>query len=150
MPEHSKAGPTCRSADEFLAALERSGVLTDAKWREVQDRFGPMAALDDSLALARQLIEEGTLTEFQARRLLTGKKSLGFGRYALLDHIGQGARGRVFKARHRLMDRVVALKVFLPEGTLSKTAVSRFFREMKIVGPPRPSQCSSSYRCRRA
>ena len=89
--------------------------------------------LDDSLALAHQLIEEGTLTEFQARRLLRGKKSLAFGRYALLDHIGQGARGRVFKARHRLMDRVVALKVFLPDGALSKTAVSRFFREMKIV-----------------
>ena len=32
------------------------------------------------------------------------------------------------------MDRVVALKVFLPESTLSKTAISRFFREMKIVG----------------
>ena len=71
--------------------------------------------LIDSLALAHQLIEEGTLTEFQARRLLRGKKSLAFGRYALLDHIGQGARGRVFKARHRLMDRVVALKVFMPE-----------------------------------
>ena len=57
----------------------------------------PGRTCDDSLALARQLIEEGTLTEFQARRLLTGKKSLAFGRYALLDHIGQGARGRVFK-----------------------------------------------------
>ena len=49
-------------------------------------------------------------------RLLRGKKGLVFGRYALLDHIGQGARGRVFKARHRLMDRVVALKVLSPDG----------------------------------
>ena len=80
----------------------------------MRDRFVSTTAPDDSLALARQLIEEGTLTEFQARRLLKGKKGLDFGRYALLDHIGQGARGRVFKARHRLMDRVVALKVFLP------------------------------------
>ena len=86
------------------------------------------------MALAQRLVEEGTLTEFQARRLLKGKKSLSFGRYALLDHIGQGARGRVFKARHRLMDRVVALKVLLPDNALSETAVSRFFREMKIVG----------------
>ncbi len=31
------------------------------------------------------------------------------------------------------MDRVVALKVFVPAATLSKTSVSRFFREMKIV-----------------
>src|SRR4029077_21058200 len=122
------------SAVEFLAALERSGVLPDGKWREVQDRFVHRTGLRDALALAHQLIDEGTLTEFQARRLLRGKKDLAFGRYALVDHIGQGARGRVFKARHRLMDRVVALKMFLPEGALSKTAVSRFFREMKIIG----------------
>ena len=42
------------------------------------------------MALARQLVDEGTLTEFQARRLLKGKKGLAFGRYALVDHIGQG------------------------------------------------------------
>ena len=68
---------------------------------------------DDSLALARELVDEGTLTEFQARRLLKGKRGFAFGRYVLLDQIGQGARGRVFKARHRLMDRVVALKVLV-------------------------------------
>ncbi len=133
MPEDLKAGPTCVSAPEFLEALERSEVLPDGKWREVQDRYGRTTVLDDSLAMAHQLIEDGTLTKFQARRLLKGKKGLSFGRYVLLDHIGQGARGRVFKARHRLMDRVVALKVFVPNATLSDSAVSRFFREMKMV-----------------
>jgi serine/threonine protein kinase len=133
MPAHSKAGPMCVSVPDFLSALERSGVLPDAKWREVHDRFAHGRKLDDSLALAHELVGEGTLTEFQARRLLKGKKSLSFGRYALLDHVGQGARGRIFKARHRLMDRVVALKVLLPGTALSETAVSRFFREMKIV-----------------
>jgi len=134
MREHSNAGPARRSAPEFLAALERSGVLPDAKWREVQDQFVRITRLNDSLTLAHRLIEEGTLTEFQARRLLWGKKSLAFGRYVLLDHIGRGSLGRVFKARHRLMDRVVALKVLLPHGSLSETSVSRFSREMKIVG----------------
>jgi len=134
MPEESKARPTRLSAAEFLAALERSGVLPDSKWREVQDRFVHRTNLDNSLALAHQLIDEGALTKFQARRLLRGKKSLALGRYVLLDHISPGARGRVFKARHRLMDRVVALKVFLPDGALSETSGSRFFREMKIVG----------------
>jgi len=134
MREVSKAGPTRLSAAEFLAALERSGVLPDAKLREVQDRFVRRAGLRDSLDLAHQLIGEGALTEFQARRLLWGKKGLAIGRYVLLDHIGRGALGRVFKARHRLMDRVVALKVLLPYGSLSETSVSRFSREMKIVG----------------
>ena len=32
------------------------------------------------------------------------------------------------------MDRVVALKVVLPDAALSKSSVSRFFREMKIIG----------------
>ncbi len=41
---------------------------------------------------------------------------------------------RVFKARHQLMDRVVALKVVLPFCAASKHSVARFFREMKIVG----------------
>jgi eukaryotic-like serine/threonine-protein kinase len=134
MPDDLKSGRTRISAPEFLAALERSGALPDGKWREVRDRLGRRSARDDSLALAQQLVEEGTLTRFQARRLLGGTKSLEFGRYSLLDHIGQGARGRVFKARHRLMDRVVAVKVFVPDGTLSKTSVARFFREIKIVG----------------
>ncbi len=133
MPEDSKAGPTCLSASAFLAALERSGALPDAKWREVRERFGRITDLDDSSVLAHQLVEERTLTEFQARRLLQGKKGLAVGRYALLDHIGKGARGRVFKARHLLMDRVVALKVVLPDVAVKKGAVSRFFREMKIV-----------------
>jgi serine/threonine protein kinase len=133
MPKELEAAPARLSTSEFLVALERSGILRDAKWREVRDRFGDRTDLVDSLALAHQLVDEGTLTAFQARRLLKGKKTLALGRYALLDHIGAGGRGRVFKARHRLMDRVVALKVLLPANALNESAVSRFFREMKIV-----------------
>jgi serine/threonine-protein kinase len=134
MPEDSKAGRTRLATPEFLAALERSGVLPDAKCRELLNRLAHRRDLDDSLALAQELIEEGTLTEFQAARLLRGKKGLVFGRYVLLDRVGQGARGRVYKARHSLMDRVVALKVLLPDSALNDTAGSRFLREMKIVG----------------
>jgi serine/threonine-protein kinase len=132
MPENTTAGPSRLSSAEFLAAIERWGVLPDAKQRAVQERFARRPNLD-SLALAHQLIEDGTLTEFQAHRLLRGKKRLAFGRYVLLDHVGQGARGGVFKARHRLMDRVVALKVLSPDRALSHSAVGRFFREMKLV-----------------
>ena len=94
IPEDSKAEHPRVSTPEFLAALERSGVLTDGQWRLVRDRFGHGTANIDSLNLANQLVKEGLLTRFQGRRLVKGKKSLEFGRYALLDHIGQGARGR--------------------------------------------------------
>jgi eukaryotic-like serine/threonine-protein kinase len=130
----SKAEPQRLSAPEFLTALEGSGVLPAAQWQTVQKRFASRIERIDSLALAKQLVEEGTLTEFQARRLLLGHKGLDFGRYVLLDHVGRGARGRVYKARHRLMDRVVALKVVSGQGAMHDSAFSRFFREMKIVG----------------
>ncbi len=44
-----------------------------------------------------------------------------------------GNAGTGFKARHRLMDRVVALKVFVGPSTRCVIRLSRFFREMKIV-----------------
>jgi serine/threonine protein kinase len=134
MREDSKAMPARLSTSEFLSAIEESGILPAAKSREVHDRLASRKDLVDPSALAHHLVEEGTLTSFQARRLLKGEKGLVFGRYILLDLIGQGARGRVFKARHRLMDRVVALKMVLPDDSLSQTSVARFFREMKIVG----------------
>lgn len=135
MTEESKTLPARRSAPEFLAALEDSGLIPGPKIRELRESLDEGTGSDDALPIARQLIRDGTLTPFQARRLMKGKeRGLVFGRYILLDHIGQGARGQVFKARHSLMDRVVALKVVLPDAELSKSSVSRFFREMKIVG----------------
>lgn len=137
MPNDPDADPCSLSWSDFLSTLERSGILSETGLREVRDDLVRVqdTELRDSSALARRLVERGRLTEFQASRLLAGKtKNLVFGRYVLLDRLGIGATGRVFKARHRLMDRLVALKVVLPICASSKHSVSRFFCEMKIVG----------------
>lgn len=56
------------------------------------------------------------------------------GPYQLLDKLGEGAMGAVYKARHTRLDRLVALKV-LPHYVLSRPdALARFDREMKAVG----------------
>lgn len=133
MAENAQAGHIWRSPPEFLSAMERAGVLPDAQWREVRERFGDGSGLSDSLALAKRLIKDGLITEFQARRLLKGKKRINYGRYVLIDNIGRGARGQVYKARHRLMDRVVALKAIRPDSRMTRNSVARFFREMKMV-----------------
>jgi serine/threonine-protein kinase len=131
----SDAPPVELTAADFVATLEVSGVLSETELREIRRRVtevGPAVAPD---ALAGELVENGKLTEFQATRLLHGRtRGLVLGRYVLLDRIGIGAMGRVFKARHQLMDRVVALKVVIPGCVTSRHAVARFFREMKIVG----------------
>ncbi len=127
--------PMNSSADELLSAIETSGVLSEANLRAIREGLVNVADSLDSGSLAEQLVEEGRLTEFQAKHLLGGRADgLVLGRYVLLDRIGVGAMGRVFKARHRLMDRIVALKLVLPGCVTSRNVVARFLREMKIVG----------------
>jgi tRNA A-37 threonylcarbamoyl transferase component Bud32 len=62
--------------------------------------------------------------------LFQGKtKGLVLGNYVLMEKLGQGGMGMVFKARHRKMGRVVALKVLSPSVTKNPRAVKRFQRE---------------------
>ncbi len=42
--------------------------------------------------------------------------------------------GRVYKAHHQLMGRVVALKIIAPEIVTNDRVVARFHREMRLVG----------------
>ena len=83
---------------------------------------------------ARFLVQKGTLTAWQAKQLYRGKlKSLVLGNYVLLDKLGQGGMGMVFKAEHRIMQRVVALKTLSPEITKSRQLLARFRREVQVA-----------------
>jgi serine/threonine protein kinase/tetratricopeptide (TPR) repeat protein len=56
------------------------------------------------------------------------------GEYQILEELGHGGMGRVYKALHTKLDRVVAIKV-LPRGRLEDPqAIARFEREMRAVG----------------
>ena len=54
--------------------------------------------------------------------------------YELLELLGQGGMGAVYKARHLRLDKVVALKVLPACRMADPHAASRFDREMKAVG----------------
>jgi serine/threonine protein kinase len=84
--------------------------------------------------LARELIQLDLLTPYQANQLLTGKgQALVVGPFHVLERLGEGGMGHVFKARHRLMGRVVALKVIRPERVSDRGAVQRFCREVEAA-----------------
>src|SRR5579871_1316838 len=81
--------------------------------------------------LARELVKQKQLTQFQAQRVYEGKaKSLVLGNYTILDKIGAGGMGQVYKARHRRMERIVAVKMLPPDVARNDAAQARFQREV--------------------
>ncbi len=56
------------------------------------------------------------------------------GNYVILDKLGEGGMGSVFKARHRRMGRVVCIKVMNPAGRKSPELMKRFQLEARTVG----------------
>jgi hypothetical protein len=55
------------------------------------------------------------------------------GQYEVLELIGRGGMGLVFKAQDTRLDRIVALKVLLPELAANPPARKRFLREAKAA-----------------
>ena len=55
------------------------------------------------------------------------------GNYRILELIGQGGMGAVYKAEHARMARVVALKVLTPALVRNAEAVQRFQREIHAI-----------------
>jgi formylglycine-generating enzyme required for sulfatase activity/serine/threonine protein kinase len=56
------------------------------------------------------------------------------GEYRLLEKLGEGGVGTVFKALHTKLNRVVALKILRKESLGDERAIARFEREMQAAG----------------
>lgn len=84
-------------------------------------------------ALADRLVQQGVITAFQAREMLAGRRRFRLGQYTVLDEIGKGGMGQVFRAEHAMMGREVAVKV-LPRAKSTPESEAAFRREMRMLG----------------
>ncbi len=82
-------------------------------------------------AISQVLIRRGYLTEYQSAQLMAGRTKLTLGPYLITEWIGQGGMGQVFKAVHRVMGRVCAVKV-LPLEKATEEARLSFIREIRL------------------
>ncbi len=117
--------------EQFIKQLEDSGVLTGDT---LNNFVPPQASPKDAEELAKELVRKKVLTKFQAELVYQGKgKSLVIDNYLILEKIGQGGMGQVFKARHRRMDRVVAVKVLPASLMKDASTIARFEREVRAA-----------------
>jgi serine/threonine-protein kinase len=135
MATFEKPKPAAGVPVDLLAVVRASGILRERQVADIRAKVLHGHYPIDSVELADRLVEENILTPYQAKRFLSNKPyGLIVGRYIILDRIGSGSMGRVYKAHHVMMDRIVALKIVAPEIASNDRVVARFQREMRLVG----------------
>src|SRR5262249_31003329 len=112
------------SFESLSAWLCRSGLLTPAQVEEL--RRQPVSSPDRG-GLLKNLVQRGWLTGYQADQIVADKgDELAVGDYRVLGLLGEGATGKVFKARHVPTGRLVAVKVIRQDRVSDARAVQRF------------------------
>ncbi len=122
-------------AQSLLARLLSLQVLLPEEWEEIPP--------DHRGSLTRIVLVEGLLAKLLALHLLTrfqvdtirkgGAEDLILGNYRLLDVLGQGGMGTVYRAEHILLRRQVALKVMTRSVDVSSRLIHRFYGEARAV-----------------
>ena len=77
-----------------------------------EDQLTALYATTERKQALAQLVEFGLLTPYQAERIESGKlHGLVLGNYRVLDRIGSGGMGTVYKAEHIQLRRLAAVKI---------------------------------------
>jgi serine/threonine protein kinase/formylglycine-generating enzyme required for sulfatase activity len=146
--EHVEGCASCQKTLEILAGTSR-----EEQARHLAD---PPPTLDPAL---KQVMSDALSGETQAAEVRTGgDEALAFlapprepghlGRlkhYEVLELVGQGGFGLVFKAFDEKLQRVVAIKVLAPELAASATARKRFVREAQAAAAVRNEHVIAIY-----
>lgn len=115
---------------QFLSNLVHSRLLSDVE----VDQLTATHPDADAIGLASLLTRAGTLNDYQIEALHQGRQAeLRIGNYDILDKLGAGGMGTVFKARHRRMKRIVALKVLAKNLCTDNLFIQRFQREVETI-----------------
>jgi eukaryotic-like serine/threonine-protein kinase len=114
-----------------------SGLLSQ---QQIDDALSGLAARNSGSAVAaepitdemlgQRLVDLGYLNRWQVEQLKEGRTKFNLGPYRIVNAIGQGGMGHVFKAEHKLLGRIEAIKV-LPKAKSTPEAVAAFQREIR-------------------
>src|SRR5271166_1159840 len=109
----------------FVWDLRRSNLIDRGQLDQVIGEFLQTNPRAEPAALAEYLVKKGILSQFQAERLLQGKTQ-GFvlGPFTLMDALGSGSMGTVYKAQSKNDNLWYAVKV-LPRRSMWNVRIAR-------------------------
>jgi serine/threonine protein kinase len=109
----------------FVWDLRRSNLLDRGQLDQVVGEFLSKNPQAEPPVLAEYLVGQRILTQFQVDRLLNGKTQ-GFvlGPYTLMDALGTGSMGTVYKAKSKTDNKWYAVKV-LPRRSMWNVRIAR-------------------------
>ena len=126
-PEASQPGI---GRDEFVRNLGECGLSSLPELHKAVEEAANLSGSE----LTDELVAAGKLTRYQVECILSRRfDDLVIDNYEVLDRLGAGAMGTVYKARHRRMKRVVALKVLSKEVARQESFAQRFQREVEVI-----------------
>ena len=121
------------SLEEFIGRILASRLLEPAELEQFLEHHPPLEE-HDPYGLAQGLVAQGKLSEYQVERLFSGQTfGLVLGNYRIVERIGAGGMGVVYKAEHVHMKRAVAIKVLVTEADRTSVFLQRFYSEMQAT-----------------
>lgn len=121
-------------AGQLLESVRRSGLVSEADLANASLQIQQDTTVSSREVLAG-LVERRALTAFQAEEILAGRgdECVLAGRFRILELLGAGAMGTVYKAADTKLGRNVAVKVLPAKSVTDPDAVARFQREAKAL-----------------
>src|SRR5260370_20372518 len=122
-------------ASALLEDLLRTSLVLQEDWHLLPDEMRQeLLTAPNRPTLLGGLVAAGLLTDYQSIRISAGKTfGLILGNYRVLDRIGAGGMGVVFRAEHRRLRRLAAIKVLAVTLVDSEMVRIRFDSEMRAV-----------------
>jgi len=135
--------------DQYVSAVHRNDIpqqnaLLEANL-ELKDFVEPLGTLDrmtPDVEFAATLLEAFPELPFDSAATASGDSespaetmaTRQFGRFELLEELGRGGMGVVFRARQTDLNRIVAIKMILVNRLASQDQIRRFYQEAQAAG----------------
>jgi len=121
-----------RTAESLLRAFRESGLFSPDEVAALARDLAPHG--DDVQTMLKVLIQKDRVPVYQLRKIVHAKTAeLFYGPYVILDKLGEGGMGKVYKAKDTRHDRIVALKVVRSNLLANPVVRGRYDREVQAV-----------------